>query len=272
MKRILSILFLSLTAHLIWAQSGAGYDPVNPPDPDVYYKLTLEAAPLSGGTVSPNSSQKLSFGQSTYVSASHRLGYKFKQWMMGDSLVSTNSSFSFTMPDYDVVLTAYFDWVGNEGYDPVNPGDPDAEGYSHHVYVYASPSAGGYFNSSSFTLVEGKTTSIYAYPREGYRFESWMCNGEVVSTDNPLTIKMGTADISYTATFAYNPVSPGEPSPNVFNAATGEVIIDNFTPGSLNSAIYAAVGSSDNYSLVQSITVIGRMQSSDFGFARSYRN
>lgn len=272
MKRILSILFLSLTAHLIWAQSGAGYDPVNPPDPDVYYKLTLEAAPLSGGTVSPNSSQKLSFGQSTNISASPRLGYKFKQWMMGDSLVSTNSSFSFNMPDYDVVLTAYFDWVGNEGYDPVNPGDPDAEGYSHHVYVYASPSAGGYFNSSSFTLVEGKTTSIYAYPREGYRFESWMCNGEVVSTENPLNIRMGTSDIAYTATFVYNPVSPGEPSPNVFNAATGEVIIDNFTPGSLNSAIYAAVGSSDNYSLVQSITVIGRMQSSDFGFARSYRN
>ena len=270
MKKIFSLILLSLLVQSVWSQSGEGYDPENPGDPDVYYMLTLEAAPLSGGTVSPNNRQKLSVGQTAYVYASPRLGYEFKRWMVGDSLVSTNSSFSFTMPEKDVVLTAYFEW--NPEYNPQNPGDPDAEGYSHKVYVYATPSAGGYFNSSSFTLVEGKTTNIYAYPREGYRFESWMCNGEVVSTENPLNIRMGTTDIAYTATFVYNPVSPGEPSPNVFNAATGEVIIDNFTPGSLNSAIYTAVGSSDNYSLVQSITVIGRMQSSDFGFARSYRN
>ena len=270
MKKIFSFILLSLLVQSVWSQSGEGYDPENPGDPDMFYTLTLEAAPLSGGTVSPNNRQKLSVGQSTYVSASPRLGYEFKRWMMGDSLVSTNRSFYFTMPEHDAVLTAYFEW--NPEYNPQNPGDPASEGYSHHVYVYAIPSAGGYFNSSSFTLVEGKATSIYAYPREGYRFESWMCNGEVVSTENPLNIRMGTSDIAYTATFAYNPVSPGEPSPNVFNAATGEVIIDNFTPGSLNNAIYTAVGSSDNYSLVQSITVIGRMQSSDFGFARSYRN
>ncbi len=270
MKKIFSLLLLSLLVQSVWSQSGEGYDPENPGDPDLYYTLTLEAAPLSGGTVSPNSRKKLSAGQSAYISASPRLGYEFKCWMMGDSLVSTESSHNFTMPDHDAVLTAYFEW--NPVYNPQNPGDPDAEGYSHHVYAYASPSAGGYFNSSSFMLVEGKTTNIYAYPREGYRFESWMVGGKVVSTDNPLTIRMGTEDIAYTATFVYNPVSPGEPSPNVFNATTGEVIIDNFTPGSLNSAIYAAVGSSDNYDAVQSITVIGRMQGSDFGFARSYKN
>jgi 5-hydroxyisourate hydrolase-like protein (transthyretin family) len=256
-----------LTAYFEW---NSEYDPQNPGDPDVYYTLMLEAAPLTGGTVSFDR-QKLNAGKSIYVSASPRLGYEFKRWMVGDSLVSTDKSFSFTMPEKDVVLTAYFEWNPGE-YNPQNPGDPIPDGYSHHVSVYASPSVGGYFNSSSFTLLEGKTTNIYAYPREGYRFESWMCNGEVVSTDNPLNVKMGTADIAYTATFVYNPVSPGEPSPNVFNAATGEVVIDNFTPGSLNSAIYTAVGSSDNYSLVQSITVIGKMLSSDFGFSRKYRN
>ena len=270
MKKLFSLLLLSLLVQSVWSQSGEGYDPENPGDPDVYYILTLEAAPLSGGTVSPNARQKLSAGQSTYISASPRLGYEFKRWMMGDSLVSTEKSHYFTMPEKDVVLTAYFEW--NPVYDPQNPGDPDADGYSHHVYAYAMPSAGGYFNSSSFTLVEGSTTNIYAYPREGYRFESWMCNGEVVSTDNPLQIRMGTEDIAYTATFVYNPVPPGEPSPNVFNTATGEVVIDNFTPGSLNSAIYAAVGSSDNYDAVQSITVVGRMLSSDFGFAYNFRN
>lgn len=270
MKKIFSLLILCLLVQTTWSQSGEGYDPENPADPDAFYTLTLEASPQSGGTVGSNSRLKLTAGETTNLNATPRLGYEFKRWMVGDSIVSTDSSISFTMPAKDVVLTAYFEW--SPEYNPQNPGDPDAEGYSHRVYVYASPSVGGYFNSSSFMLVEGKATNIYAYPREGYRFESWMCNGEVVSTDNPLSIKMGTSDIAYTATFVYNPVSPDEPSPNVFNAATGEVIIDNFTPGSLNNAIYTAVGSSDNYALVQSILVIGRMQSSDFGFARSYRN
>lgn len=268
MKKYLSIILACLFAQQAWTQSGEGYNPENPADPDVYYTLTLEASPRSGGTVNSNDHQKLSAGQSTYVNASPRLGYEFKRWMIGDSVASTNSGFSFTMPEKDVVLTAYFEW--NPEYNPQNPDDPDAEGYSHHVYVYATPSVGGYFNSSSFTLVEGKTTNIYAYPREGYSFESWVCNGEVVSTDNPLSIKMGTADIAYTATFVYSPVSPGEPSPNVFNTATGEVVIDNFTQGSLNSAISTAVGSSENYAQVQSIMVVGRLAASDFGFYRNY--
>lgn len=269
MKKIFSIILFSLLVQMVWSQSGEGYDPENPADPNVYYTMTLEASPYSGGTLSPSGRQKLSAGQSTYISASPRLGYEFKQWMMGDVVVSTDRSFYYTMPENNAVLTAYFEW--NPKYDPQNPDDPAAEGYSHRVNVYANPSTGGYFNSSSFTLVEGQTTNIYAYPREGYRFESWMCNGEVVSTDNPLTIKMGTSDISYVATFAYNPVSPSEPSPNMFNAATGEAVIDNFTSGSLNNAIYTLVGS-DNYSQVQSITIIGQMQSSDFGFAYNYRN
>lgn len=273
MKKIFSIFLLSLVVQSVWSQSGEGYDPENPGDPQVTptrYQLTLEASPNSGGSLSPSGTLKLEAGKTQYCYTNPHLGYEFKKWMVGDSLVSTNSSFYFTMPEHDAVLTAYFEW--NPEYNPQNPGDPASEGYSHRVYVYATPSVGGYFNSASFTLLEGNTTNIYAYPREGYRFESWMCNGEVVSTDNPLNIRMGTSDIAYTATFVYNPVSPNEPSPNMFNATTGEVIIDNFTPGSLNNAIYTAVGSSDNYSLVQSITVIGRMQSSDFGFARSYRN
>ena len=270
MRKLLSVILLSLLVQSVRSQSGEGYDPKNPGDPDVYYTLTIETAPLSGGTVSPNNRQKLSAGQSIYVNASPRLGYEFKRWMVSDSLVSTNQSFRFTMPEKDVVLTAYFEW--NPEYNPQNPDEPASEGYSHRVYVYATPSAGGYFNSSSFTLIEGETTNIYAYPRKGYRFDSWKCNGEVVSTENPMIIRMGTSDIAYTATFVYNPISPGEPSPNVFNPATGEVVIDNFTPGALNHAIFSVVGSSDNYPLVQSITITGRMQSSDFGFARSYQN
>ncbi|MGM9810573.1 MAG: leucine-rich repeat protein [Paludibacteraceae bacterium] len=268
MKRIHILLTLSLClSPLTWAQgSGEGYDPENPGDPNVYYNLLLEASPRMGGTVSP-SSQQLGFGERAYCSASAKTGYTFSRWMIGDSVVSTDRYFSFTMPDHDEVLTAYFDYTG---YDPANPEDPFADGYQHKVTLYAIPSAGGSFNASSFYLTEGETTRVYAYPRNGYRFESWMAGNTVVSTANPMTIRMGQNDRSYTAVFSYNPENPIDPSVNMYDATTGTLVIDNFTPGSLNSAIRSVLGDYDNYATVRSITIIGQMTAEDFGFAGNF--
>ncbi len=265
MRKLLSIFIISLVAHVVWGQSGVGYDPENPADPNVYYSLSLEVSPRTGGTVNPSSTRSLAAGTEVYCYAYTKNGYEFKQWMEGDSVVSTNRSFYYTMPDHDVVLTAYFDYVGYN-YDPENPDDPFADGYRHKVRVYSTPSSGGYFNSSNFLLTEGETARIYAYSNEGYRFVSWKQDGEIISTANPLEIKMGEEDLSYTATFVYDPANPGDPAPNNFNPVTGEVVIDSFTPGYLNSAIGTVVGS-ENYDLVQSIVVIGKMESYDFGFS-----
>lgn len=269
MKKYISIILACLFVQLAWAQSGEGYDPQNPGDPQVYYRLTVEASPKKGGSVSPSSMQQLSAGATTYCNASSNAGYKFKQWMVGDKVVSKESNFTYTMPEENVTLIAYFDWVGNEGYNPENPGDPFADGYQHKVTLYATPSVGGYFNSSSFYLREGESTNVYAYSRDGYRFVSWKQNGTIVSTSNPMQITMGTNNQEYTAQFVYDPENPGNPSPNSFNSATGELVIDEFTTGDLNRAISSAIGGSENYHLVQSIKIIGRMSSSDFGF--SYR-
>lgn len=269
MKKIFSLLLISLIVHTVWAQSGEGYDPQNPGDPDVYYTLEVETSPKSGGSISPSSRQKLSPGKEVYCYANAKTGYKFKNWMIGDSLVASNSSMYFTMPEHDVVLTAHFDWIGNDDYNPQNPGDPFADGYQHKVTLYATPSVGGYFNSSSFYLREGESTNVYAYSRDGYRFVSWKQNGTIVSTSNPMQIRMGANNQEYTAQFVYDPEDPGNPSPNGFNPATGELVIDEFTTGDLNRAISSAIGGSENYHLVQSIKIIGRMSSSDFGF--SYR-
>lgn len=269
MKKIISLIFLCLGFHLAWAQSGEGYNPPSPADPQVYYRLMLEATPTTGGTIYTQDLQQLPAGQSVYVSASARFGYKFQRWMMGEEVVSTESGFYFTMPEHDVVLTAYFE--PDTDYNPANPGDPSPDGYSHRVHVYANPSVGGYFNNSNFTLIEGRTAELYAYPRDGYRFESWTQNGVVISKDNPMTVRMGKSDLEYTAIFAYNPVSPSDPGANSFNPTTGELIIDSFTPGYLYDAIYKAVGF-DGYDQVKSALIIGKMQSEDFGFAYNLKN
>lgn len=269
MKKILCLFLISLVVHTVWAQSGVGYDPENPGDPDVYYRLTLEAAPRSGGEVSTYNSKMVAAGTEVYCYASAKTGYTFSRWMKGDVVVSTESSFTYTMPEENVTLTAYFDFTG---YNPDSPDDPFADGYQHKVTLYATPSAGGYFNSSNFMLAEGKTANVYAYPHSGYRFESWMIGNVVVSKDNPMMIKMNNTDLSYTAVFSYNPMNPNDPAANYFDQTNGSLVVDRFEPGHLNDAIHSKLGTWDNYNSVKSITVIGRMQSYDFGFSHGFDN
>lgn len=265
MRKLFTLFIISLVAHVVWGQSGVGYDPENPADPNVYYNLSLEASPSTGGTIDPSSTRSLEAGSGVYCYASAKKGYVFKQWMEGDSVVSTNRNFYYTMPNHDVVLTAYFDYVGYN-YDPENPGDPFEDGYKHKVALCSNPKNAGYFNNNDFYLVEGDSINVYAYPNNGFKFESWEKDGITISRSNPLNIKMDSLDLTYTANFIYDPVNPGDPAPNNFNPVTGEVVIDSFTPGYLNSAIGTVVGS-ENYDLVQSIVVIGKMESYDFGFS-----
>lgn len=262
MKKIFFLIAFSMAFTTLLAQSGEGYDPSNPGDPNPCYRLYLEASPATGGSVNNGSTQLLA-GQTHYCSASPNFGYDFKHWMMGDSVVSTKKNFYFVMPAENVTLIAYFEW--NDDYNPSNPGDPSIDGYAHDVNVYASPSSGGYFNKNYFRMIEGTTTQIYAYPNNNFRFSAWKYNGEIISTSNPLSITMGDADLAYTATFVYDPANPGNPMANNFNPATGELIMDDFNPGSLNSAIQQVL-KNYSYSEVQSIIVEGSLNSNDYGF------
>lgn len=271
MKKIISLLLISLMVQLCWAQSGEGYDPANPADPQLYYSLTLESAPKKGGRVESYANMRmLTAGAEVHCYANPKQGYKFKQWMEGDNIVSLESSFSYTMPNRNVTLVAYFDKDEN-GYNPENPGDPNMNGYSHRVSLYATPSAAGSFNSSYFELYEGDSTNIYAYSRNGYRFEAWLKNGKVFSVENPLSIVMGTTNQVYTAKFSYNPENPNDPGANVFNAATGALVVDRFKPGYLYSAISDAIGQNE-YSAIQSILISGVMNSEDLGFSSRFSN
>ena len=271
MKKIISLLLISLMVQLCWAQSGEGYDPANPADPQLYYSLTLESAPKKGGRVGSYANiRMLTAGAEVHCYANPKQGYKFKQWMEGDDIVSLESSFSYTMPNRNVTLVAYFDKDEN-GYNPENPDDPNINGYSHRVSLYATPSAAGSFNSSCFELYEGDSTNIYAYSRNGYRFEAWLKNGKVFSVENPLSIVMGTTNQVYTAKFSYNPDNPNDPGANVFNVATGALVVDRFKPGYLYSAISDAIGQNE-YSAIQSILISGVMNSEDLGFSSRFSN
>lgn len=269
MNKILSLLLTLCASLTLWAQggSGVGYDPVNPPDPQAGYRLRLEASPAAAGYVSPSDPHLYQGGTSVWCEATPRFGYKFREWRVGDKVVSTSSSFSYEMPYENVVLTAWFDKDDTE-YNPANPGDPYLDGYTHWVRVFSSPSIGGHSNSSSFLLKEGEETWIYAYPNSNFKFSCWKQDGKIISTSRDLKIKMGKENLEYTAQYVYDPSDPGEPFPNLWNEATGELIIDHFEPGYLWSAIESIVGY-DNMARVTNLTVIGKMDNYDLGCVRN---
>ena len=268
--KIFSLMLMLCASLCAWAQggSGQGYDPVNPPDPQAGYRLKLESSPAKGGYVNPSDPHLYQAGEAIWCEASARVGYEFREWREGDKVVSTSPSFSYEMPYANVTLTAWFDKVK---YDPENPADPYLDGYTHRVNIYTTPSTGGYSNNSAFLMKEGDETWIYAYPNSNFKFSCWKQNGEIISTSRELKIKMGKQNLEYTAQYVYDPSDPGDPLPNLWNAATGDLIIDSFTPGSLWSTIENLVGY-DNCRNVTTLTVIGKMDNYDLGCVRNLSN
>lgn len=268
MKRIFCFVLLCVLTHCVWAQgSGDGYNPDNPSDPDAYYTLEVVASPTKAGTASPAKTM-LAAGGSVSCSASANIGYTFKHWLEGDEVISTERYMYYTMPDHNVVLTAVFEFTG---YDPENPGDPDQPVTMHYINLYANPKDAGYFSNSKLKLAEGESTMVRAYSKEGWSFESWLSDGEVVSTDNPMKVVMGDKSLSFTAQFKYDPTSPGDPSPNFFDPETGVLVIYSFDTGYLSSAVNATLGDYA-YGDVRKAVIIGGMSSNDFNVFSNFVN
>lgn len=229
------------------------------------YALQTIASPESAGSTNYSSASNIEAGQQVWLNAYNNTGFKFVKWMCADSLVSEASGFYFTMPANDVVLTAIFE------YNPENPPQPDSLGLSHTLTVVALPEKSGSFNvNKTLRMVEGESVNLYAYPNTGFTFEGWDL-GDTIIRSEEYRFTMGEKDTDVIARFTYNPENPSNPGSNSWNETTGEVIVDDFTPGRLSTAIYNAIGNSSN-SDVTMITVAGQMNSSDFGIANNYDN
>lgn len=256
------ILFIVAILSCLTGFAQGGYDPENPGDPNPYRKLSVLASPKAGGSVdTENDSRQIGVGQTVSCYAEANQYYEFVHWLKNGEIASTEHSFSFTMPDEDVEMVAVFEF----NYNPQSPDDPQDAKPIHRVTLTASPGKGGHFNNSVFKLCEGDSTNIYAYPNEGYRFEEWLLDGVLVSTKNPLRITMTDKDLHFTAKFSYNPINPSDPAANLFNPATGEMVVDRFEKGYLSSAISMLLNDDYDYSEIQSLLISGMMDGSDFG-------
>lgn len=255
---------------------GEDYNPDSPGNPGSItgdeqgktYRLSVVSNP-SGAGYAYADSYELAEGEHTYVYTYNNTGFEFLNWTIEGEEVSKSTSFYYVMPEYDVTI------VANYSYNPASPGNPSPEEQKvkHPVVVRAIPSGAASLSpSGAFDMEENASRQIYAYPNTGWHLTGWTINGEKLqSTTSPISITMGEKALDIAAYFSYNPASPSNPGANYFNPTTGQVIIDDFTPGYLYSALSNLVGY-DNFSNISSLIVKGEVTSNDLGNLSYFSN
>lgn len=203
-KYILFILTL-----LVSVRMQGQYNPTNPAEPGVYYTLALEATPSNGGSFNIGTTTTYSEGTTVNLRAYTNSNFSFTAWEQDGEVISTSSSFTYTMPAKNVKLIAHYKYNPNS---PSEPTEPDLPVYST-LHLSASPSAGGYFNISSGNKYEvGAVISLRAYNNSNFSFKNWTENGEVISTSSSFQYIMKEGNPKLVANFAYTPGNPAEPS------------------------------------------------------------
>lgn len=247
------------------------YDPTVPgnpsmPDTTTYYSFNAIVSPHGAGSLNSTNARYVA-GATVSLRTYNNTGYKFVGWQDANGVnLSSSTSYNYTMPNHDVTLTALY------SYDPSVPANPDSMATRYTVNVVSKPMGGGSFNTTSATVEEGGNVRLYAYTNTGYQFLHWENEqGDIISSEQNFYYVMPHGNTRIYGVFDYNPAPPSNPSKNYWNKDLGEVIIDDFTPGYLGSAVSNAISGS-NRSDVAMITVAGRMNDNDFGIANDYTN
>ncbi|MDR2622557.1 MAG: PKD domain-containing protein, partial [Dysgonamonadaceae bacterium] len=206
MKRYLYFLGMLLWyCSSIFGQTGGGFDPSNPPEPNMQYTLSLQTSPTGAGSFS--GAGKYAAGTTVRVYAYNNTGFKFKWWMEDGNMISTSSSFNYTMPAKNTTLTAVFE------YDPGNPAEPLPFPQKYTLNLVAQPGNAGSFNrESGGRYEEGSSVYLYAYTNTGFKFREWRDGEQILSTNRNFDYTMPGENKTLTAVYYYDPDTPSEPN------------------------------------------------------------
>ena len=161
------------------------------------YTVAVSANPTNGGTVTGGGT--FSQGQSCTVVAAPNANYTFNNWTENGTVVSTNTSYTFTVNGNRTL-------VANFTYTPP----------TYTVAVSANPTNGGTVTGGG-TFQQGQSCTVSATAATGFAFANWTENGTVVSTNAQYTFNVNgnrtlvanfTAN-TYTINVSANPTAGG---------------------------------------------------------------
>lgn len=274
MNRLLFIIMAWLSTLTALAQT-EGYDPSNPPLPNFpttdsdtthYYTLRVVSSPATSG-LNTTGGNKYTAGQRVYLSASQNNGMKFQYWVDGEgNTLSTSTSFYYTMPAHNVVITAVFKYQPGS---PSLPAFPEGEAPTYLLSTSTKPAGAGSFSGGGRKYQAGAQVSLTAYTNTNFEFVCWTnAAGDTLSTARNLYYTMPAAPVQLYGHYRYNPSSPKNPGRNAYDADEGTAIIDDFTPGNVSGALNDVTGG--NTSALSKIIVAGNVNSNDFQIANNF--
>ena len=139
--------------------------------------LTINISPLASGTVSGDG-YNVPGASVSLVAEPLETTYFIKWTDEEDTTISTNSTYTYTMPSEDTVLFAYF---GNKNHVSIG------------THTHGTVSGDGYFGPLD-------NCTLTAIPDEGYMFKEYQVEGQQLTTSNPYTF-LPTGDITIDALF-----------------------------------------------------------------------
>ena len=141
------------------------------------YEITATADPDEDGTVS-GAGTYYHFDTCTLIATAYT-GYTFMNWTLDDEIVSTDAEYTFE-------VSGAGDYVAHFS-------------NSYEIVAQASPVEGGIISGAG-TYYHFDTCTLIATANENYLFNSWIVNGETVSTDTIFTFEV-TGPMTVTALF-----------------------------------------------------------------------
>ena len=199
-KRFAVLLLVILTGSTaVMAQ----YDPENPPEPNVRYKVKVKVSPADAGYASGAGS--FLKGESTNISTSGVTDYDFLYWTKNGVQYSTSMSFDYTVASENAEFVAVYQ------YNPSSPQDPFST-YAYRLYLDCTPRDACSFNCTSGEKIEKDSwVNVSATANQDFDFLGWYENGTLISSEPSFQYQMKGQDCWLVAKFKYNPESPSDP-------------------------------------------------------------
>lgn len=183
----------------------------------VTYTLDLDSDPSGSGVLTGAGTYQA--GQTVLINAVANSGYSFVNWTDGSTILSTNNSFTYSMPASNKTLTANF-----------TTDDPT----TYTLTINNSPSNGGTVTSTNnsdlvgtcsqetctYNIASGTTIILTNTPSSNYSFSNW--SGAGCSGTGNCNVQMNqdrtvTANYTYTGNYVLNVVTEGTGSGGVIS-------------------------------------------------------
>lgn len=170
------------------------------------YFIQVKASPENGGSV--YGSGAVEEGGHAVISAAPNNGFFFDGWLSDNNKVSSNSQYVVENVRGDRVFVASFKPV------------------SCRVNITLNNSNAGTVTESR-TVGYGESMTLEAVAKEGYRFDSWMENGKIISTDSKMELRNITESRNITAVFSQSKCKLSlASSPSDMGGVSGQGVYD----------------------------------------------